>query len=259
LGANSEAAVSKCADCQGSGVRVSFRQLGMMIQQMQSMCPACGGRGEVIDRKDRCQECKGHKVIQEKKVLEVFVDKGMKDGQKIVFSGVGDQQSPEIQPGDVIIVLMQDDHAVFKRDGTNLIMEKEIQLHEALCGCMFTVTHLDGRKLLIKTSKGQVIKPGDLKEIANEGMPTYKRPFDKGLLVVKFNVVFPDSVTPEQCQKLLEALPNQNGSMELDTENTEEVVLRDFDPESYRQNEHKRKEAYEEDEDGGERMGCVPQ
>lgn len=47
--------------------------------------------GEIINEKDRCKECKGKKVTNETKILEVHVDKGMKDGQKITFRGEGDQ------------------------------------------------------------------------------------------------------------------------------------------------------------------------
>lgn len=47
--------------------------------------------GEVISEKDRCRQCQGSKVSQEKKVVEVHVEKGMKDGQKIVFEGQADE------------------------------------------------------------------------------------------------------------------------------------------------------------------------
>lgn len=47
--------------------------------------------GEIINEKDRCKECKGKKVTNETKILEVHVDKGMKDGQRITFRGEGDQ------------------------------------------------------------------------------------------------------------------------------------------------------------------------
>ena len=33
----------------------------------------------------------GKKVVRERKILEVHITKGMKDGQKITFSGEGDQ------------------------------------------------------------------------------------------------------------------------------------------------------------------------
>lgn len=62
-----------------------------MIQQMQHPCNECKGTGETINDKDRCPQCKGEKVIQEKKVLEVIVEKGMQNGQKITFPGEADE------------------------------------------------------------------------------------------------------------------------------------------------------------------------
>lgn len=73
-------------------MRVSIRQLGpSMIQQMQHPCNECKGTGETINEKDRCPQCKGEKVVQEKKVLEVVVEKGMQNGQKITFPGEADE------------------------------------------------------------------------------------------------------------------------------------------------------------------------
>lgn len=82
----------KCSGCQGSGMKVQIRQLGPgMIQQMQHPCNECKGTGETINDKDRCGQCKGEKVVQEKKVLEVHVEKGMQNGQKITFPGEADE------------------------------------------------------------------------------------------------------------------------------------------------------------------------
>lgn len=52
--------------------------------------------GEVINEKDKCLQCRGNKITQEKKVLEVQVEKGMRHGQKIVFEGQADQAVSEI-------------------------------------------------------------------------------------------------------------------------------------------------------------------
>lgn len=72
--------------------------------------------------KDRCKNCQGRKTIKERKILEVHIVKGMRDGQKITFSGEGDQE-PGIEPGDVVIVLDEKNHSVFKRNDIDLYMQ----------------------------------------------------------------------------------------------------------------------------------------
>ena len=82
----------KCGGCQGSGMKISIRQFGPgMMQQVQHACNECKGTGETINDRDRCPQCKGDKVIPEKKVLEVNVEKGMQHSQKITFEGQADE------------------------------------------------------------------------------------------------------------------------------------------------------------------------
>ncbi|KAE8633844.1 hypothetical protein XENTR_v10002115 [Xenopus tropicalis] len=72
-------AVEKCTTCKGRGVQVRVQQIGPgMVQQIQSMCSDCHGEGERINQKDRCKQCSGKKVVREKKILEVHINKGMK-------------------------------------------------------------------------------------------------------------------------------------------------------------------------------------
>lgn len=132
-----------------------------MTQQIQSICPDCSGEGEIIPEKDRCALCRGKKVNNETKVVEVHVDKGMRDGQKIYLRGEGDQQ-PGVEPGDVIIMLQTKPHEKYQRSGDDLIMTHTISLTEALCGFNLVVSQLDSRELLIRHPAGEVIKPGKL-------------------------------------------------------------------------------------------------
>jgi len=151
-----------------------------MIQQMQHVCPECRGAGEVISDKDKCPQCKGNKVVQEKKVLEVHVEKGMQHGQKIVFQGEADE-APDTVAGDIVFVLQLKEHPKFKRKFDDLYVEHTLSLTEALCGFQFALTHLDGRQLLIKSNPGEVIKPDQHKAINDEGMPQHGRPFMKAV------------------------------------------------------------------------------
>ena len=74
----------------------------------------------------------------------------------------------------------------------NLFFRKKISLVEALTGVNFSITHLDKRVLNVSFGQnGEIIRPGDVKCIENEGMPQYKNQFSKGGLFVEFDVVFP--------------------------------------------------------------------
>lgn len=70
-------AIEKCPVCKGRGMQVTVQQIGPgMVQQIQTVCPECKGQGERINPKDRCDNCHGCKVVREKKIIEVHVDKG---------------------------------------------------------------------------------------------------------------------------------------------------------------------------------------
>jgi DnaJ family protein A protein 2 len=58
---------------------------------MQTTCSACKGSGSSIAAKDRCTGCKGEKTVKEKKTLEIHINKGMRHGEKITFSGEADE------------------------------------------------------------------------------------------------------------------------------------------------------------------------
>jgi len=244
-----DGAVQDCHPCHGQGVKVVVRQIGPgMIQQMQTVCPDCQGKGEIIREKDRCKSCMGKKVIRERKILEVHIDKGMKDGQKITFNGEGDQD-PDIEPGDIVIVLDEKEHSLYKRNGLDLIMEMNVSLVESLCGFEKPIKTLDNRTLIVQNFIGDIIKPKDVKCIMNEGMPLQRDPFTKGQLLIQFNVEFPNkgdipTANLEQIERLLPAREQI-----LKTDDMEEVMLSDYDP------HHSSGQAYHEDSDDGEMHG----
>ena len=64
------------------------------------------------------------------------------------------------EAGDVIVVLQQMDHAVYRRQGIDLYVDKKISLREALCGYQFRLDHLDGRVLWVKSDEHDVLSPG---------------------------------------------------------------------------------------------------
>ena len=211
----------KCAECDGNGVVVELRQIAMgMVQQIQRRCNDCGGQG---------YSCKTRK---ERKVLEVGIEKGMRHNQKITFRGLADEK-PNVETGDIVFVVQEKEHDTFKRKGADLLISKTISLNDALCGFEWIVEHLDGRKLLIKSNPGEVIKaegPGGtpfVKCVDGEGMPSHGNPFVKGKLYVLFRVEFPrdGEIDVGKLDALRGLLPNPTPKPSIDeTDEDVEVV-----------------------------------
>jgi len=196
-----------CHDCQGRGVKVQLRQIGPgMVQQLQSACSTCSGTGKILNEKDKCKSCNGKKTYKDRKVLEVAIDKGMKNGQKIKFADEADEL-PGTVPGDVVFIVQEKEHDVFKRKGADLLMQINLSLTECLCGFTRTITHLDGRVLVVHVDAGGITKPDQVKVIQGEGMPYHGNPFTKGKLFLLFKVAFPDTLPAATIKTLKGVLP----------------------------------------------------
>lgn len=238
-------AVQNCGTCKGKGMRTVMQQLGPgMYSQSTRPCDDCQGQGEVINEKDKCKTCDGKKVVKEKKIIEVQVDKGAPNGEKYVFHGEADEY-PGIEAGDVVIQVQEEPHKSFKRRGADLLMEKEITLLEALTGVDFVLQHLDGRQIRIKNKAGEVIKPDDIKTVEGHGMPYHKQSYKFGNLFVVFKVTFPDKLEKASVDLIAQALSAQKKKgVDTDMEVAETVNLIAF-------KEHHKNTHHEGGQEGG--------
>ncbi|KAH6636944.1 DnaJ domain-containing protein [Chaetomium tenue] len=135
-------------------------------------------------------------------VLEVPIKPGLKKGSKIRFKGVGDQEEGGQQ--DLVFIVEEKPHALFTRDGDDIVHTVDLDLKEALTGWKRTVTTIDGRTLEI--DKAGPTQPGSSDAYPALGMPISKKPGQRGNFVVKYHVRFPMTLSPTQKQALREIL-----------------------------------------------------
>ena len=172
---------------------------------------------------------------------------------------------PDQIPGDVVVVLQQQEHALFKRDGANLFHKRTITLLEALTGFSFPLYHLDGRTLVVKSDPAAVVKPGAVLALREEGMPQKGNPYVRGNIYIEFDVAFPEGrAITEATKKVLRTVlpapaPQSNGTgggdaAMSDAAAPEEVTLItvDFEAEKrkFAAQEREAYEAEEEEDDG---------
>jgi DnaJ family protein A protein 2 len=251
-----------CDGCRGRGIRLVVHQLGPgMIQQMQTTCDECSGTGEKMADADKCGDCKGRKVVTDKEVIEVHIAPGMQHNQKITLYGKADE-APGFEAGDIVFVLQQKEHERFERKGDDLYLKQKVSLAEALCGFKFVINHLDGRQLLVCSCEGEVLSPGLVKGVANEGMPVHKQSY-KGTLFLTFEIEFPPSIPVDLQEKLSELLPPA-ARPKYDDSAVEEVVLSVDHNDRRRGAGARQGDAYDSDEEygagggpGGQRVQCA--
>ncbi|XP_075903883.1 dnaJ homolog subfamily B member 1-like [Nelusetta ayraudi] len=146
----------------------------------------------------------GRTIRREDKILEVQIKKGWKEGTKITFPKEGDETPTNI-PADVVFVLKDKPHPVFRRDGSDIIYPAKISLRDALCGSTVSAPTLEGRTLSVSTT--DVVQPGTKRRISGEGLPYPKRPERRGDLIVEYEVRFPERLSQSARDTIAQVLP----------------------------------------------------
>ncbi|KAI9501616.1 hypothetical protein BX070DRAFT_236505 [Coemansia spiralis] len=144
----------------------------------------------------------GSAITSSEKVLQVNVKPGWKAGTKIRFAKEGDDIGNGAQ--DIVFVLEEKPHSMFKRDGDDLKVDLTLTLEEALCGFKKPIQLLNGKTIQVSNAN-TIIRPNQVSRMPNYGMPISRQPGNFGALVITYKVQFPDSLTLSQKEKIKEA------------------------------------------------------
>ena len=108
-------------------------QMGPIVMENVAPCNSCAGKGKT--RGDSCKGCSGSKFIRQDKSLQLVIQKGMKAGDVITFSGESSHMDEFEEAGDVIVeVQAADEDLSWTREGPNLRAKTTITLGQSLCG-----------------------------------------------------------------------------------------------------------------------------
>ncbi|KAJ2355301.1 Molecular chaperone (DnaJ super), partial [Coemansia sp. RSA 2618] len=142
-------------------------------------------------------------ISTSEKVLQVNVKPGWKAGTKIRFNKEGDDLGQGAQ--DIVFVIEEKPHSIFKRDGDDLKADLTLTLEEALCGFKKPLQLLSGKSIFVSNANS-VVQPGQTSRMPSYGMPISKQPGKNGALVITYNVQFPTTLSLSQKEKIREAL-----------------------------------------------------
>ena len=147
------------------------------------------------------QIIKNKNIKKEKETIYVDIPQGCDNNEIITINGKGNIIN-DVQ-SDIKLKILLEQHDKFKRSGLDLILTKEINFKESLCGFEFVIEHLTGKSFKFKNTSGKIIQNMDEKIIPNLG---FSRKENHGNLVIKFKVIINESLTQEQIQQISEIL-----------------------------------------------------
>lgn len=186
-----------------------------------------------VTRKRRQQQKEipgGVTLVDETKVFYIHVEPGSRENTEYTLISEGDEflngrdeKDQSIVPADLVFVLKDIPHPLFKREKDNLVFHISLPLLNALTGCEVTVPKFETmsddidasisscEKFVIECS--EVIHPGYEKVLVGEGMPRSQKKSqdvanvsERGDLIVRFNVIFPKELCPKFKKVILEQM-----------------------------------------------------
>lgn len=167
IGHDSSAGVTECDTCKGRGeIREMRKSFFGNVSQVR-VCTKCSGRGEIPNK--LCTTCKGAGRISATRALAIDILPGIVDGQLIKVAGAGEAGERGTQPGDLYVQVRVAPHAVFRREGNDLFVKKEIGIVDLLKVNEIEVKLIDGS--VVKTEVSSGARLNERIKIAGKGMP----------------------------------------------------------------------------------------
>ncbi len=145
-GAKSGAGTQVCPTCGGRGEvrKVSRSLFGQFVNI--STCPTCHGEGRIIN--EPCRKCHGEGRVKGSRSVEVSIPAGVTSGNYIRIEGEGDVGPRGGPPGDLIILIEEEEDEIFERHGFDILCDLPVSFSQLALGARVEIPTLDGKAIL---------------------------------------------------------------------------------------------------------------
>jgi len=195
VGAEPGSKMNQCKECKGAGYQTRVQRTILGAIQSKVSCQACGGEGEMAEKK--CSTCDGSGLNRIKKTLTVDVPSGVENGNTLRLNGQGEAVKGG-QTGDLYIRLRVHEDRRFVRDGFDIRSEVVIGFTQAALGDTIDVETVDGTvelKIPESTQSGAELR------LRGKGVPNRNK---RGDHIVTVKIITPKNLSRKQKELLKE-------------------------------------------------------
>ncbi len=193
-----------CNTCHGSGqvTRITNTILGQM--QTASTCPTCHGTGQQLTNSPSGADAQG--MVKKEEIIDIEIPAGVEDGMQISIAGKGNEAPFNGVPGDIIVLIEEEEHPDLKRNGHNLHYDLYINFIDAALGGVYEIPMAEGKaKITIEegTQSGKILR------LRGKGIPDIQG-YGKGDLLVNINVWTPRKLSSKEKDILTKLKDSEN-------------------------------------------------
>lgn len=191
-GASNPSDQQTCPVCQGSGeVRQVQRSVFGQFVNI-SACNNCNGTGKVI--KNPCKTCKGDGRVHGETTIKVNIPAGVSNGNYLTLRNQGNAGKRGGPTGDLVVLIEEEQHSVFTREGNDILCDVEVSIPEAILGTEVEIPTLSGHAK-VKIDPGT--PSGKLLRLRGKGIPEYgsSRVGDQ---IIRVNIFIPKSLSQKE-------------------------------------------------------------
>lgn len=182
--------VRKCSSCDGSGERMVIQNSMFGQVRTSAPCSDCQGSGNTIENK--CNACNGRGTSLKEEILDIDIPAGVSNGMQLTMQGYGNDIKNGVS-GDLNIIVDEVRELYIRREGGNLIVDKDISIIDAIIGSPISV----------KTPKGEVtvnVEPGSehgrLIRVRGGGVPDLN--YGLGDLIIVLRIKVPSKISDSE-------------------------------------------------------------
>jgi curved DNA-binding protein len=151
-----------------------------------------------------CEKTVDYVHSGKKQGVRVKVPAGIASGQKLRLAGKGASGMQGAPAGDMFFTIIVAEHPVFKRDGSDIVIDREIKISEAVLGTSLEVPTPHGSRK-IKIPAG--IQNGTKLRLKGQGMPVFGKS-GHGDAYVRISITTPKHLSDAQ-KKLFKQLEDE--------------------------------------------------
>ncbi|MFA4975516.1 MAG: molecular chaperone DnaJ [Candidatus Paceibacterota bacterium] len=199
-GAKPGTRLETCKYCNGQGKVREVKRTILGNISSTKICEECLGSGEVP--KEKCENCKGKGVLRKEVEVSLNIPAGIRDGEMIRMTS-GGEAIAKGTPGDLYIKINITPHAIFKREGNDLVMNLDLKLSDALLGTEYPIKTLDG-DISVKIPEGVSIN--EILRVKGKGVPSSKS--KRGDLLIKLKIKLPERLS-RKSREIIEQLKKE--------------------------------------------------